>query len=84
MVKYTKFFTQIDANAISDANISQKHFKNQKHNNKKIHFFPLLYRFLASFIYPLLYPHLGLLDILYSLLVLPSYLTVVSTYWVRL
>ena len=50
MVKYTEFFTQIDANVISDANISQKHFKNQKHNNKKIHFFPLLYRFLALFL----------------------------------
>ena len=42
MVKYTEFFTQIDANAISDANISQKHFKNQKHNNKKIHFFSFI------------------------------------------
>ena len=51
MLKYTEFFTQVDANAISDANTSQKHFKNQKLNNKKIHFFfPLLYRFLASFL----------------------------------
>ena len=30
MLKYTEFFTQVDANAISDANTSQKHFKNQK------------------------------------------------------
>ena len=42
MVKYTEFFTQIDANAISDANMSQKHFKNRKHNNKKIHFFSFI------------------------------------------
>ena len=43
MLKYTEFFTQVDANAISDANTSQKHFKNQKLNNKKIHFFFLCY-----------------------------------------
>ena len=31
-----KFFTQVNANTISDANTSQEHFKNQKHNNKRI------------------------------------------------
>ena len=30
MLKYTEFFTKVDANAISDANTWQKHFKKQK------------------------------------------------------
>ena len=52
MLKYTKVFTQVDVNAISDTNTSHKHFKNQKHNSKKIHFFLYYIDFLLHLYIP--------------------------------